>query len=160
SPGEPVASLVQALRFDCRLQCIEGSFQPSPDVAGAEFVKFSCENDGADGDPCEMVLEVVADTPGTPGGTLLPAANMPRKLGCFRFKITPSALRGERLPVEYHDGASGRPGEPRNNTVITTTGARDPNTFDCKVCVLPAEPPGFFCGGATLGDDGLPVPIT
>ncbi len=158
SPGEQVFALTQAIRFNCRLLCAEDSFQPDPLLASAESVRFECDNDPADGDGCEMVIDVVAQSEGRTG-TPLPPANELRKLGCVRFQIPPTLPRDACFPLEYHDGVNGRGTDLRSNRVTLAAGAVSPQVFDCKVCVPPIERPKFFCGGPNLGPNGLPEPI-
>jgi hypothetical protein len=161
SPAEPVFSLTQAIRFDCRLECVEGSFQVAPEfqvLMDEGRIAFECENDGSDGDPCELVLRISGD-PAPAAEPLLPAANVPRRLGCLRMRIRGEAPSGVCLPLEHHDGTNGAGTFLHSNRVELASGFVSPQLFDCRVCVLPAPPPTFFCGGPTLGIDGLPAPI-
>ncbi len=161
SPGEQVLGLTQAMRYDCALECIASSFQISPDtpqLASAEFVQFACENDPGDGDPCELVLKIIARDEVTGSGTPLPPTNTPQRIGCFLMHVTDRAPPGRCLALMYHDGVT-LEGVSYKNEVTLLGGSADPNTFDCAVCLPPAEPPKFLCGGPKLGANGLPEPI-
>lgn len=150
SPAEAVLALTQSIRFDCRLECLEGTFQLAPDIPNldqADFINFTCNNDPAGPGPCEMVLEIVGFSSQTQTGILLPLTGQPRKLGGVRVRITDDTL-GRCLAVEYQDSATA------SNMVELPSGVVPPRTFDCRVCVGPL--PKFFCGGP-LGSDGLPT---
>jgi hypothetical protein len=163
SPGEDVLALTQALRFDCRLECLEGTFAISPEASAflnAGMVRFQCESDPADGDGCEMVLEITPGPDDPPSTVILPPANRPMQLGCARVRIRQDAPRGPCLPLEYLDGIDGRGETPTSNTVTLHGGPVSPHTFDGQVCVLAAESSKFFGGGPSLGSDGRPERIT
>jgi len=159
SPGDPVVSLGQAIRLDCRAECIDGSFEIDPSLApllqGAS-ITASCENDGSDGDPCEIVLRVTPDPDAPPGTVALPEASEPRRLGCVRVRIAEHVNPGTCLSLEHHDGASGADGVPEVNRLELPTGPAALQVVDCDICVPQTERPKFICGGPNLGPDGLP----
>lgn len=160
SPSDDILSLTQAIRFDCNLECLEGTFridEQIPELQEADLVELRCESDPDDGDGCEMVLTVVFSDPGISGGALLPATNRPRRLGCVDMRISDEAPPGRCNVLEYLDGINGTGDTPINNEVQFLNETVSPDTFDGLVCVE-ALLPRFFCGGSTLGDDGLPVP--
>ena len=161
SPGEPVLAMTQALAFDCNLECQEETFQTdlsTPGMQNLDFVEFDCDNDPNDGDGCEMVLTIVGDIPEDPGGGALLPTNVPRRLGSVTMTISETAPTGRCLVVEHVDGIDGTGGVDVSTSVTTPSGEQDPLVFDCQICV-PADGPEFFCGGRTLGEDGLPVPL-
>ncbi len=163
APGEPIHALEQSLRFDCRLDCIPGSFQLDPEleaILGPAVVNFSCDNDPDDGDPCEIVLKIVPEA-GTPDGVpLLPAANAPRRLGCVRMRISEAVAPGTCVALEHQDGGDGDGASGDvNNRIEISTGLSEPQVFDCQVCIPQTQLPKFLCGAPELGPDGLPVPV-
>jgi hypothetical protein len=160
SPADDPVALTQAIRFDCNLECLEETFMidpEMPELLDAELVRFDCDNDAGDGDGCEMVLEIVYASGGA-GGEALPATNRPRRLGCVTMRISEDAPRGRCNVLEYLDGVDGTGTEPVSNRIEFATGPVSPDVFDCLVCV-PALRPKFYCGGLTLGEDGLPGPV-
>ena len=159
SPGEPVYAITQAVRYDCRLQCVPASFRVSPELDGIldpDSVTTLCDHfsRGLTDVNCELVLQFDQGSPGNPGVIPLPATgNDPVKLGCMAFRILDSTVRGRCLDVVHFDGIQGF-----KNEILLESGLASPDTFDCKVCVQPGLPAEFFCGGRTLGEDGFPGP--
>jgi hypothetical protein len=162
SPGEPVHALVEALRFDCRLECIEDSFEVDPSLealVGPMSFEFRCENDPGDGDPCEMVLRVLPASGSPPDLAAMSPANVPRRFGCVRVRVAPDVPPGTCLQLEHHDGADVPGGEPAFNRIEIDSGVVEPQVIDCLVCVPQTRRPYFICGGSRLGPDGLPEPV-
>jgi hypothetical protein len=152
SPGEEVLALRQSLRFDCRLECLDGAFELAAEgLEGLdpELVQFQCG-----GESCTMAVAILAGED-PERRSRLPASNRPQRLGCVRMRISGDAPRGSCLAVEHVEA----PLDGLFNEIETAAGRTEPHLFDCRVCVLPAEPPRFFCGGPLLGENGRPVRI-
>jgi hypothetical protein len=155
SPGEDVYALTQAIRYDCRLECLPETFRVlDPELAGAT-VTFHCDNSSADGDGCELVL-AIEDRPGQP---VLSAANAPRKLACVTFRVAAEAPDGLCLALEHRDGLNGSGSAAVDNGIAWSSGPAEIRTFDCQVCLRLEDRPKFYCGGRRLGADRLPEPI-
>jgi hypothetical protein len=161
SPGEPVVSLAQAVRIDCRAECIDGSFEIDPSIEaflGGASIVVSCENDGSDGDPCELVLRVIPDPDAPPGTPALPESTRPQRIGCVRVRVDDRVPPGSCLAVEYYDGASGADGVSDVNRMEIPSGSVEPQLVDCEICLPQTGGPKFLCGGPNLGQNGLPDP--
>ncbi|MBI4584892.1 MAG: hypothetical protein HY717_12835 [Planctomycetes bacterium] len=160
SPGEEVYSLTQALRIDCRLECLEGTFQVDPEVApfvNVSFIDFQCDPDPGDGDGCELILHLPRGAGRRPLGSILPPTVTPRRIGKAKLRISPQARRGACLAAEFRDSLNGAGTRLFSNQVDQGQGATVPVTFDGRVCVQPGERPKFFCGGPALGEDQKPI---
>ncbi len=155
SPGEAVLSLSQAIRFDCRLECIEGSFAIVDRVLEAPGVSVSltCDNDPADGDGCELTLTVAPRDDGLP---VLPPTNTPRRIATVEFRVASDAPGGRCLVLEHRE-VTGSDGATTSNIVTLNTGPVEAQTFDCSICTPRDRIPSFLCGGPTLDENGLPA---
>jgi hypothetical protein len=142
--------LSMALSFDCRLQCLEGSFRVPPDsitaTLGAEFVDFNCDNNPADGDGCEMVLSILVDAVAPFDGRTLPSTAVPLKLACVDLLLPDKAVCGQCFPIRFQDGVNGRFKVPVFNLVATENQSFVAITNDCKACVISLGEPLFQRG--------------
>jgi hypothetical protein len=145
--------LSMAIRFDCRLECLEGTFRVPPDTItdaiGVDFVSFQCENDPNDGDGCELIFSLLVDSEPPFDGRTLPPTEIPLKLACVDFRIREEAPCGACLANEFTDGVNGRGQVPIKNLFAAENKSFSPRTIDCAVCVSAAP---LFLRGDCNGD--------
>ncbi|MBI4602024.1 MAG: hypothetical protein HY721_08690 [Planctomycetes bacterium] len=145
--------LSMALRFDCRLTCLESTFRTPPDTITAalpaEFVDFQCENDPDDGDGCELILAILVDAVDPFDGQTLPPTEIPLKLGCVDMRIADGVPCGTCLPLVFTDGVNGRGKVPVKNLYAAENQSFPARTVNCEVCVTGAP---VFRRGDCNGD--------
>jgi hypothetical protein len=148
-----------ALSYDCRLTCVESSFRVPPDsitsAIQAEYVNFQCDNERGDGDGCEMILAILADTLAPFEGQTFPPTDLPFKVGSVDMKIADDAPCGACLPIEFRDGINGRGKIPVKNLFSAENQSFSAATINCAICVLGAQ---VFRRGDCNGDGRVNLP--
>jgi hypothetical protein len=140
---DQIQGLSMAVCYPCELTCREGTFDTRGTIVeavDADFVSHQCDNDGGDGDGCELIIGILVDAmPPFDGKTLPPTEDFLR-IGCIEFSIADQeSLCGDCLPITFCDGADGRGKVPIKNLISAENASRAPALMNCELCVQ-AEP--------------------
>ena len=108
-----------AIGYDCGLNAL-GNFVVSAtlETIGAEFVDSNFENDPDDGDGCELVIGILLDVLPPFGGQTIPPSTDFLDIGHVDMSISPEAIPGTTLSIEFPDVANGAGTVPIENVVV------------------------------------------
>lgn len=117
---------------------IEGSM---PEIAGAEFVNFSFDNDPDDGDGCELVGGILLDLFPPFDGQTVPATDVPLLIGCVPVTVPLDAPCESIYPIEFINFLNGGEETYVENIAVVNFGSyQDIGLFCSYILVEGPEP--------------------